>query len=214
MRLLAAIGMLAVLSGCGEDKQGAEDFTVEVRKSPSEVADAIAHLDFGAEQAAFSGLVITASRPSRDEIVYTMPARDLPDRSVGESVIRLTLEPIRGGSATTIHAAVDVPPVRMLMGEANKELSERKVERELRKVLAALSANDLKDLLVAVAVSSNTDLQSQYNTAQLESENPEAIGWGHKKEARGERSRWDSAALDDSRGDGAATSDWGAGTPD
>lgn len=164
MRLSALIGFAALLlAGCGK---GGEDFAVDVERSPAKVSGLLRELTFTDEQQALKGFRIATTRPGEREIVFTIPAVERPGKPTGESVIRLTLEPVRDGAATRIHAAVDVPPVRIMMGQPNKVLSEMKVERELRLALRDLSSTkDLHALLAAVAIASNVDLQSQMNTA-------------------------------------------------
>ncbi|MCC6828817.1 MAG: hypothetical protein IT550_11395 [Novosphingobium sp.] len=161
--MLIGSAALLLLAGCG---QGGEDFAVEVERSPAQVIGLLREMTFTQEQQALKGFRITMTRPNDHEIVYTIPAVERPGKPTGESVIRLTLDPVRNGAATTIHAAVDVPPVRIMMGQPNKVLSEVKVERELRTVLRGLSSTrDLRSLLSAVAIASNVELQSQMNTA-------------------------------------------------
>lgn len=212
MRSRAALGLLAgLLGGCGPT----EDFSVGVKQSPAEVIAAIGDIDFSLEKERLGNFEVAITRPSDHEIVYTIPAYEFT-KSKGESVIHLTLEPLDGGS-TRIHAVVDVPAVRMLVGEPNKVLSEHKVEQELRTVLTrSASADKMHALLTAVAVASSTNLQSQVNTAQLDSENPGAVFWGIDPETGDERvPRYEAASADhDDPVDEAASDDWGVGTPD
>lgn len=164
VRASALIGLAALLlTGCGK---GGEDFTIETDRSPAQVIGLLREMRFTTEQQALKGFRIAMTRPGDREVVFTIPAVERPGAATGESVIRLTLEPVRDGAATVIHAAVDVPPVRILMGQPNKVLSEFKVEKELRIALRDLSSTkQLHDLLAAVAIASNVQLQSQMNAA-------------------------------------------------
>ncbi|MEZ5744243.1 MAG: hypothetical protein R3D89_11125 [Sphingomonadaceae bacterium] len=167
----AIIVLAAMLAGCGGG--GGEDFAVQVDESPARVFASLTGFNYSTEAAIFSGLDIRTSRPSDNEIVYTMPAFETPMEQSGESVIALTLEPANDGSSTIVHAAVDVPQVRMMMGEANKVLSEKLVEAELHRVLKGNSrSSGTKALLVAVAIASNAKHQSTVNLAKS---NPSAL---------------------------------------
>lgn len=148
---------LFALAGCG----GGEDFAVDARQSPASVVGAIGALKFDDERLVFSNLSVRTSRPSDNELRFTIPAYATPFKHTGESVIALTLEPIDEGSATRIHASVDVPTVRVMLGRPNMVLSEEKVEGELRKALnGRVDANGVRGLLAALAIASNVEHQA------------------------------------------------------
>lgn len=147
-----------LLASCGSD---GEDFMVEVKRPVAAVVAPFVATDLAEAQALFSGLTIKRTRPSDNEIVYTIPGDG------AESIIRLRFEPLRGGEATTIHATVDVPPVRAKIDGVDKVLSEYKIERRLKSLIEAarsdlemgssggLGSQRLSILLVGVAVATN-----------------------------------------------------------
>jgi hypothetical protein len=160
---LSLLALLPVLAACG----ATEDFAVQSDRSAAQIVSGIAYFDFAAEASYLPNLAIITERPSEREIVYTIPAREIPNKQTGQSTIRLTIEPGADGKGSMIHAVVDVPQVRVLMGEAGKALSEQKVEAELNKALTAFNPGKVRELLVAIAIASNIDYQSLANTAQL-----------------------------------------------
>jgi len=129
----AAVLVALALAGCGAG--GGEDFAVQIDETPARVFGSLTGFNHSTERQIFSGLDIRTSRPSDTQIVYTIPAYETPVKQSGESVIALTLEPTQDGKRTIVHAAVDIPSVRILTGEPNKVLSEKLVEAELHREL-------------------------------------------------------------------------------
>lgn len=170
--LLFLTASTALLTGCSGD--GGEDYTVDLAATPAAALGVLSQTDFTQERALLGSLDIRQSRPSEHELVYTIPSLSMMEQKREDGVVRFLLEPINGGQGTRLHVSVDVPEVRVLMGEANKVLSEEKVESELRKILDSLdrkyvsgssasTSKDISSLLVAVAIASNDRMQAQAN---------------------------------------------------
>jgi hypothetical protein len=190
VKSMLVLGMLPLLGACGNG----EDFAVTSSTSPAQIVGALTQFDFASEASYLPNLAITIERPAQNVVLYTIPAREIPDKQTGESTIRLTIEPGEEGQGAIIRAAVDVPAVRVLMGEAGKELSEEKVEAELKKSLERFRPGEIRQLLVAVAVASNVDFQSAANTAMLPS--GAASRFGQTDEVEDDFASSDAAGLD------------------
>lgn len=171
-RLLLFIASTALLAGCGSD--GGEDYAIDLAASPSVAMGILSQTDFTQQRALLGTLDIRKSRPTERELVYTIPSLSMTGNKREDGIVRFVLERMKDGRATKLHVSVDVPQVPILMGEANKVLSETKVEGELRKILDSLNrklasgssasaSQDLSSLLVAVAIASNDRMQAQAN---------------------------------------------------
>lgn len=171
-RFVLSIGLALALAGCG---RGSEDFTVQVSRSPAEVMALLGQVDIHELGIVISGIKLKVTRPSEGELLFSMPTSKYPGDKGENSEILIRLEPVNDGKGTVLHVAVDVPPVPVLMGEPNMVLSEKKVEKELRKVLVSFGKHfsarqgtggdqeELSKLLFALAVSSDSGLQAQAN---------------------------------------------------
>ena len=150
-----------LLVGCDSD---GEDFSIEVKRPAAAVYAPLSAADVGLAKYAFPGITFERSRPSDTEILYTVPGT-----ASFPATVRLRLEPRTGssGESTLIHASVDIPKVRAVIDGRPKELSERKVERQLSNLLDATRRSleqgssaqsqsaKLSSLLVAIAVGTN-----------------------------------------------------------
>jgi hypothetical protein len=171
-RLVLSIGLALALAGCG---RGSEDFTVQVARSPADVMALLSQVDINEASIVISGIKLKISRPNEGELLFSMPTSNHPGHKGEDSQIMIRFEPVSDGKGTVLHVAVDVPPVPILMGEPNMVLSEKKVEKELRKVLVSFGKNlserkdtgadkeELRKLLFALAVTSDFSLQAQAN---------------------------------------------------
>ena len=169
-----AVGSL-LLAGCGSS---GDDFTVELYRSPERVMASLSSIDLAEARKALPELDIQTSQPGSNELVFTIPSKSFDGKEVDKSVVHLRFEPVRDGKATVIHAQVDVPATRVLMGKANMELSEVKVEAALKKLLersgqspaygeaGGRTSKEMADLLVAVAVDSNIGMQGRINSIE------------------------------------------------
>jgi hypothetical protein len=176
------------LAGCGSG----EDFAVEIAGTPAETASALAGITFAEEKASLPGLKVSTERAGNDAVTYSVPIVDRPGHSAGEATVALRLEPVAGKTATLVHADLDIPPTKVLMGKGNQVLSEAKVAASLQRALAGSDkAGAVRALLTSVAIGSNADLQAKLNGASQ----------------MGEKGRWREEA---------AASDWGGapGEPD
>jgi hypothetical protein len=201
MKRLSGMALTLALAGCGS---GGEDFAVEIAGTPAETASALAGITFAAEKAELPGLKVSTARSGDDIVTYTIPVIDRPGHSAGEATVALRLESVAGKPATLVHAALDVPPTRVMMGKSNQVISEAKVATQLRR---ALSESDKKgavrSLLTSVAIGSNAELQAKINGATHMGEK------GHWREESAD-SDWGSAPGNPAEGY-SEESDWGEG---
>lgn len=161
MRSMRALLLLPLaLAGCGG--KGGEDFQVEVKRPPAAVVAPFTGVDVREAQVLFAGLQLKRTRPSENEILYTIPGT-----GGAPSTVLLRFEPLRGGEATMVHATVEVPAIQMNIDGGRKVLSEMKVERALKSLIET-TADDLEmgsagaqgiarlsQLLVSLAVATN-----------------------------------------------------------
>ncbi|HEY0960551.1 MAG TPA: hypothetical protein VGE05_14960 [Novosphingobium sp.] len=161
MRSMRALLLLPLaLAGCGG--KGGEDFQVEVKRPPVAVVVPFTGVDIREAQVLFPGLQVQRTRPSENEILYTIPGT-----GGAPSTVLLRFEPLRGGEATVVHATVEVPAIKMNIDGARKVLSEMKVERALKSLIET-TADDLEmgsagaqgsarfsQLLLSLAVATN-----------------------------------------------------------
>lgn len=124
----AALMAVLMLGGCG---RGSEDFTVHIARPTDRVMDVLGHAQLDAEIAShFPSMKIDRTAPAKGEVVYTVPGDGrFP------AMIHLTFEAVNGGKETVVHAAVDVPAVKVDFAGVDKVISEFKVERVLRELI-------------------------------------------------------------------------------
>lgn len=161
-----------LLAACGGNP---EDFAVDTKASPAEVAAALAGVNLQEAELLFGKVPVTRSKPGEGQTQWTVQSSDHLDKPGDPGVILLRLEPLENGQSTRIHVSISVPPVKMLMGKANMVLSEAKVEAEYRKLLermagkldrrsgTAAEAAEMGQLIGAVAVAANPKLQARAN---------------------------------------------------
>lgn len=125
--LFALLGTL-LLAACG---RGGEDFTVKIARPPSRVAAALGQISLDAQMSTlFPGLKVERTAPADGEIFYTVPGNaEFP------AAIHFTLESIEDGKATVVHAAIDVPEVKVTFDKKSMVISETKVERAVHDIV-------------------------------------------------------------------------------
>ncbi len=117
---------LLLLNGCG---RGAEDFTLRITRPADRVATVLGHDGLDSELSRhFSGMKLQRAAPTKNEVIYT-----LAGDGAFPAVIHLTFEPVDGGKATVVHAAIDVPAAEIVLKGKTKEISEFRVERAMKK---------------------------------------------------------------------------------
>ena len=122
----AALAIL-LLSGCG---RGSEDFTVQIDRPADRVAQVLGHGEFDRQLSGyFSGNKLQRTEPTNSEVVYTMPGD-----GASPAVIHFTFEQVEGGRATVVHAAIDVPAVKIVLKGKTKAISESRVERAVKEL--------------------------------------------------------------------------------
>lgn len=158
--ILPMVAALA-LSGCGGG--GGEDFALTVKRPVAQVAAPFSDVILPNEaRVLFPGLKIDRSRPSENEVLYTFPVE-----GKDPGIVRLEFESTEGGKVTVVHATVDVPHVTANINGALKVISEAKVERELKKLIADSTSDieagssgdsarrEFAQLLTALAIATN-----------------------------------------------------------
>lgn len=189
-RILTVLLPLA-LAACGDD----EAFTIEIAGSPGSNAVSLAAPDLSLASDELTGFRVNTDIGEGNVVTYTMPVVDRPGHRAGEATIELRLEPVAGKSATLVHARLDVPPTRIMMGKSGQVVSEAKVAAQLQRALTAGDRGTaLGALLTSVAIASNVDLQAQVNGAL----------------ASGASAYRPRELLDD----GGGESDWGGSEPE
>lgn len=158
-RIGIALGALA-LTGCGGGIGGeTQDFAVTIARPPASVFAAFAQVSGEGGAVFYPGLKVDRSKPSDTSLLFTIPSS-----GSSSSTVRFDFVPINDGKGTELRAFVDVPPITRTIDGKRKVVSETKVENELEKILKRIgsgsdaAANDVSDLLVAVAVATNLKL--------------------------------------------------------
>ena len=184
-RLSLAACAALLLTACGLVDANPEDFAVDTKASPAQVMAALSDVTLEEAELLFGKVPVTRQRPGEGRIGWTVQSSDFADKPGKPGEIALRLEPLENGQSTRIHVAISVPPVRMLMGQANMVLSEQRVEAEYRKLLERMAgrldrrsgtsgeAAEMGRLIGAVAVAANPKLQARANDLKR---NPELIG--------------------------------------
>lgn len=132
-RLCWAMLAALLLSGCG---RGSEDFTVRIARPADRVMQALGHSALDGEMSGrFPGMKLARTEPAKGEVVYT-----LPGDSTFPAVIHLTFEPVDGGQATVVHAAIDVPSVKVAFKGKAKVISETRVERAVHTLVQEIGS--------------------------------------------------------------------------
>ena len=171
---------IMLLSGCG---RGSEDFTVRIDRPTDRVMQALGHGELDSELSGhFPGLKLQRTA-AKNEVLYTLPGdSDFP------TVIHFTFEPVEGGKATVVHAAVDVPPVRIAMKGKPKEISETKVERAVKELVektgskleegrdTAAERKELSQFLAVLGIVTNSKHQRRF-MALMENSNGAMGNW-------------------------------------
>ena len=177
------LGAVAALFGGGYYFSGTNDFEVVVHRPQAEVYSTFSGLRTfsggGLQQAGIATAGIRTSRPSANELVFTSG----PDGGEMSMRIAFTFEPVDGGQATRVRAAIDVPPVEYEIDGEDMELSESKVENAIEESVAKMAeqidmgrtpdeaAAELNFTLDLVALASQPD---KFNAAQATMEAQEA----------------------------------------
>lgn len=181
-RLSLAACAALLLTACGLIDANPEDFAVDTKASPAQVMAALSDVTLEEAELLFGKVPVTRQRPGEGRIGWTVQSSDFADKP---GMIALRLEPLENGQSTRIHVAISVPPVRMLMGQANMVLSEQRVEAEYRKLIERMAgrldrcsgtggeAAEMGRLIGAVAVAANPKLQARANDLKR---NPDLIG--------------------------------------
>lgn len=183
MRSIGWIGISLLSLGGGLAAFGERDFAVTVHRPVADTYaafSAVHTFGSGLRSAGFDNAKVTVTRPSPDEIVFTIPSTE----SQAGSRIALTFSPLGDGRATQIVAAIDVPAVTMPEAGRNMVLSEAKVEASFEEAIGnmaerlnagqsvAQAQHQLTTLLDVVALASNPQhiraLKQRADTLQSE----------------------------------------------
>ena len=151
---------------------------MRIARPADRVIEVLGHAELDSAIASqFPGLKVERTQPAHGEVLYTIPG----DGSF-PAAIHLTFEAVNGGKDTLVHAAVDVPPVKVELGGNSKVISETKVERALKDLIestrtkleaggdTAAPQKELSQLLTALAIVTDS---RQLKLAQEMQRNPD-----------------------------------------
>ena len=185
----AALALL-LLNGCG---RGSEDFTVRIDRPADRVAQVLGHGELDTEISThISGIKLQRTAPTKNEVVYT-----LPGDGAFPAVIHLTFEPIEDGKATVVHAAIDMPPVKIALKGKTKTISETKVELAIKELVKKVGSKleqgsdtlaerkEFAQILTVLGIVSNSKQLRRF--AEIES-NPRSFmgNWGALSDGGGD----------------------------
>jgi hypothetical protein len=161
MRSWSALAVLAAAAtGCNVSRGNAEDFTVKVMRPTDVVMRPLSSLDIRDADVVFPGIAVHRSRPSNDEVLYTIPGET-------HGTVLLHFESTDAGKATVIHATVNLPATQRNPTGRKVVVSERKIVDVLERTLRNMGRNLEKGssarsdgdrfagVLVGIAVASN-----------------------------------------------------------
>jgi len=156
--LVTAILVLG-LAGCGD---AGTEVSARVPMAPADVYAALSRGSVADVAPMLPGIKVEKSRPSDNELVYTIPTPD----DHAPATLRFRFEPLDQGTATNVVARVSTPGVKASIGGKMQMLSEKLVAGEVRKLLASLGPQSAEEsarkqisaLLVAVAIATNQEL--------------------------------------------------------
>lgn len=128
-RFVLAVLASILLSACG---RGSEDFAFRIERPADKVEAAFGKASIGGGELAsmIPGLKLVRSEPAQNEVLYTIPGD-----GAFEATVKLTFEPVDGGKATVLHAAIDAPRSEVTFEGKAMVISETKVELMIGKVL-------------------------------------------------------------------------------
>src|SRR5688500_18344438 len=132
------LGAVAALFGGGYYFSGSNDFEVVVHRPHAEVYatfNGLRTFSSGLGQAGVQTAGIKTSRPSPNELIFTSG----PEGGEQSMRVAFTFEPVAGGQATRVRAAIDVPPVSYEIDGEDIQLSESKVENAIEESVAKIA---------------------------------------------------------------------------
>lgn len=160
-RIWLAFAAALLLTGCG---RGSEDFTVRVARPAERVKSVLNSAELvSAVTRVFPNLKVNRSEPGENEVLFTVPG----DGSF-PAAIHFTYEPVAGGKETIVHAAIDVPSVKVTLEGKTKVISEYRVQKALHELVqkvgskleeggdTAAERREFSEVLTALAVATDS----------------------------------------------------------
>ena len=133
------LGAGVALFGGGYYFSGTNDFEVVVHQPQAEVYSAFSGMrtfsNTGFQQAGIATAGVKTTRPSPNELIFTSG----PEGGEQSMRVAFTFEPVDGGQATRVRAAIDVPPVTYEIDGEDMQLSESKVENAIEEAVAKIA---------------------------------------------------------------------------